>query len=543
MFAATMPQSGGRPLDPAGYDQQQVLQVATLTVGTGQQYATIAAAVAASKDGDILQVQAGTYVNDFATINTKITLQGVGGMVHMMATIPLPNDKGILITNTDVTIDHFEFSGARGPSGNDAGIRYQGGNLTITDSYFHDNQNGLLANPVANGTITILRSEFDHNGTGDGFTHNLYVNAIARLTIADSYFHDAVIGHQIKSRALETIITNTRIFDYSGTSSYSIDLPNGGKATITNNIIQQGPNGDNPNVVSFGVEGGVHANSALTMTGNTVINDMGGGALLWETTNAPASLDGSMVWGFTTAQLVNGSGVTVTNTTLLTSKPTLDGSHPWAGAGGGGGGQSLIGTGGADTLIGGAGPDTVQGGDGQNYLRGGDGDDQIFGGSGFDDAHGNIGNDTVRGGGGNDWVVGGQNNDLLLGEAGDDIAYGNLGNDTCDGGAGADLVRGGQGDDSVSGGNDNDWLSGDRGADTISGGLGADIFHSFGDAGVDRVTDFNRAQGDRVQLDPGTQYTVAQSGADTVISMTGGAQMILVGVQQSSLTGDWIFVG
>ena len=45
----------------------------------------------------------------------------------------------------------------------------------------------------------------------------------------------------------------------------------------------------------------------------------------------------------------------------------------------------------------------------------------------------------------------------------------------------------------------------------------------------------------RVMLDPGTQFTVGQAGADTVISMTGGGQMILVGVQLSSLTGNWIF--
>ena len=73
------------------------------------------------------------------------------------------------------------------------------------------------------------------------------------------------------------------------------------------------------------------------------------------------------------------------------------------------------------------------------------------------------------------------------------------------------------------------------------GGAGADRFHTFGEAGVDRVLDFSLAQGDRVQLDPGTQYTVSQVGADTVISMTGGGQMVLVGVQASALTDGWIF--
>ena len=42
-------------------------------------------------------------------------------------------------------------------------------------------------------------------------------------------------------------------------------------------------------------------------------------------------------------------------------------------------------------------------------------------------------------------------------------------------------------------------------------------------------------------LDPGTTYTVGQVGADTVIDMGGGNQMILVGVQFSTLTPGWIF--
>ncbi|HEY0647553.1 PQQ-dependent sugar dehydrogenase [Phenylobacterium sp.] len=182
-------------------------------------------------------------------------------------------------------------------------------------------------------------------------------------------------------------------------------------------------------------------------------------------------------------------------------------------------------------------------GDGLDYLRGEDGNDSILGGSGFDDVHGNMGNDTVSGGQGHDWVVGGKDNDLLTGDDGDDIVYGNLGSDTCDGGAGADLVRGGQADDVLSGGAGADFLSGDLGDDTVTGGAGADIFNSFGAAGLDRITDFNRGEGDRVRLDAGNAYTVSQQGADTVVEITGGARVVLVGVQMSTLTGDWIFVG
>jgi len=208
---------------------------------------------------------------------------------------------------------------------------------------------------------------------------------------------------------------------------------------------------------------------------------------------------------------------------------------------GGVGADTIDGGGGNDQVFGGAGNDSVSASDGSNYLRGDEGDDRITGGIGFDDINGNMGNDTASGGFGTDWVVGGKDNDLLSGDAGDDLVYGNLGNDTVHGGDGNDIVRGGQGEDTMTGGAGNDFLAGDRGSDTMTGGAGADIFHTHGEAGLDRVIDFNLLEGDRVNLAPGTVYTAHQVGGDTVIDMTGGGQMVLVGVQFSSLTEGWIF--
>jgi serralysin len=202
----------------------------------------------------------------------------------------------------------------------------------------------------------------------------------------------------------------------------------------------------------------------------------------------------------------------------------------------------LQGNGGADRILAGPGHDTVVGGEGSGYLRGEDGNDSISGGSAFDDMHGNMGNDTLAGGPGDDWVVGGKDNDVLYGDGGADLVYGNLGDDTAFGGDGADVVRGGQGSDSIDGGAGDDFLSGDRGDDTIVGGDGADVFHFFAEAGMDRVLDFDASEGDRVNLAPGTVFTVAQVGADTVITATvTGDRMILVGVQLSTLPDGWIF--
>ena len=205
-----------------------------------------------------------------------------------------------------------------------------------------------------------------------------------------------------------------------------------------------------------------------------------------------------------------------------------------------GGGDSLTATGGATQVMGGSGNDTIGGGPVADYLRGGDGDDSIAGGAAFDDINGNQGNDTAHGNAGDDWVVGGKGDDSLAGDAGADIVWGNIGDDTLDGGDGDDQVRGGQGDDSLTGGAGADFISGDRGNDTEAGGAGADTFHFSQDAGVDKVLDFDYAQGDRVMLDPGTTYVLHQVGADTVIDTGAGNEMILVGVKLSSLPSDWI---
>jgi Ca2+-binding RTX toxin-like protein len=198
---------------------------------------------------------------------------------------------------------------------------------------------------------------------------------------------------------------------------------------------------------------------------------------------------------------------------------------------------------GAPEIHAGLGNDTVTGVLGwatATYLRGDEGDDSMIGGAGFDDINGNMGADTIDGGaGGHDWLVGGRDNDRITARASNNILYGNVGDDTLVGGSGNDVLRGGQDNDNISGGDGADFIAGDRGNDTVAGGAGADIFHIFNEAGLDRVIDFRMSDGDRVQLLPGTQYTVTQSGADTVISLSGGAQMVLAGVSLSA--GSWIF--
>jgi Ca2+-binding RTX toxin-like protein len=533
--------------------------LATLTVGAGQQYATIAAAVAASRDGDTLAVQAGTYLNDFAAINTKITLQAVGGVVKMQATVAPPNGKAILITRSDITIDGFEFTGTKVPDGNGAGIRFEGGNLTILNSHFHHNENGLLCGAYPAGSITIRNSEFSHNGIGDGRTHNLYVGQIGTLTVEDSYFHHAVIGHEIKSRAYTNIIRNNRIQNEDGSASYEIDLPNGGNAVVTGNVIQQGPQSQNPAIIHFGGEGTPYAGSSLEISGNTVINQLTqySTRLLLNQTTYTATIADNAVFGLTAAQIVNGPA-TVTGTTFLASAPPLDTSSPWLDPGPGtpgadnlvlaepvngvtidlgagadrlvlsSAGPNLLTTIDVENVIGGALADAltlgapIQGG--RVDLRGG-ADSLALSGAGpnalvafsVESITGGAAADTLRLGtaaaGASVDLGGGLDRLRLHAEAANTLTVANV-ESVLGGGFGdaitvtgtvAAAVDGGAGADTLTGGGGADRLIGGTGTDRITGGAGPDrfIFRAASESPAgspDRITDFQAGIDDLVMV-------------------------------------------
>ena len=279
-----------------------------LRVGADKPFHTLASALAASQNGDVLLVDAGTYVNDFAVIRSKVSIIGVGGMVNLVATEAPPNGKAILCVDTDCVIQNVAFSGCTVADANGAGIRYEGGSLTIRNCSFHDNENGLMTAAPPGGTLLIQHCDFGHNGNGNGLTHNLYAGGIKNLIIEDSVFHDAVVGHEIKSRALNTTITGCIISDgLDGTASYSIDLPNGGKGLVSNNLIYKGPQAENQAIIHFGGEGLPYAGSSLLVTGNQVTNDRGPNAIaVLNQTVIPVTITGNSLTRLDPSRVVAG---------------------------------------------------------------------------------------------------------------------------------------------------------------------------------------------------------------------------------------------
>lgn len=253
---------------------------ARLEVGPGRTYTTIAQASRAARDGDTVEVQAGDYRGDVAVWTQRnLTLRAVGGRARLIANGAAAEQKGIWVVRGDnIRIDGFDFSGARVADRNGAGIRFETGRLTVVNSSFVDNENGILTNNDGQSELVIERSAFRLNGAGDGFSHNLYAGRIAKLTVTDSTFTDARVGHLLKSRAAVSEIHRNRFINTdTGTASYELEFPNGGVARVTLNIIRQGPRTENPTMVSYGAEGYPWPSNQLVLQDNTLIDDLPSG--------------------------------------------------------------------------------------------------------------------------------------------------------------------------------------------------------------------------------------------------------------------------
>ena len=265
----------------------------TLRVGPGQPFDSLGEAIAASKPGDTILLEAGIYESDYSTINHALTIKGVGGLAHLKAVDPIPNGKAILVAKADVTVENLMFTDARVPDRNGAGIRHESGDLVIRGSIFENNENGILSSPNA-ASVTIRNSEFIGNGHGDGRSHGIYVNQIASLDVADSTFRDTHVGHHIKSRAQETVVRNSVLDDGQGDASYSIDLPNGGRALLEGNTLTQTDlSGINTTMVAYGAEGDLHSENSLLIKNNAFIDHHAKGKGIDNHTDTPVILQGN----------------------------------------------------------------------------------------------------------------------------------------------------------------------------------------------------------------------------------------------------------
>jgi hypothetical protein len=162
------------------------------------------------------------------------------------------------------------------PDRNGAGIRAEGGDLIVENTRFINNENGILSanNPAA--TIRVTGSGFIGNGRcAANCAHAIYVGQVKLLHVDHSRFFDTHEGHGIKSRAQRTEVIDCDIADGpDGTSSYLIEVPNGGSLIVERTSLEKGKKTQNPgNTIMIGAEGVTQPTEEIVIRGNTFHND------------------------------------------------------------------------------------------------------------------------------------------------------------------------------------------------------------------------------------------------------------------------------
>jgi len=256
-----------------------------LRVGTQYALRRVAEAARTAQDGDVIEIDAGDYVDDVATWpQSDLTLRAIGGMARMISAGKSAEGKAIwVIKGNNVVVENIAFSGAHVPGRNGAGIRHEGGKLTVRGCLFEQNEMGLLTWNNPSAELLIEASEFRDNAVAQPYAerdpgHQIYVGHIRRFTLRGCYVHRGAVGHLVKSRARENRVHYNRLTDETeGRASYELEFPDGGIAYVLGNIIQQSAHSENEAIVSFGAEGYKWPQNELYLVSNTLVDDLPGG--------------------------------------------------------------------------------------------------------------------------------------------------------------------------------------------------------------------------------------------------------------------------
>jgi hypothetical protein len=241
---------------------------------TGQGFARLAEAVNAIGEGSgTIEIAPGRY--------TDCAVQSAGE-IRYVATQPgqavfdggACEGKGVLVLRgRGASIEGLVFANVRVPDFNGAGIRLEKGNLAVSQSWFRDSQQGILAGVDTASTITIDTSTFTRLGTCEGpggCAHSIYIGDYGALSLTRSRFEQGRGGHYAKSRSRSVEIVGNSFDDSGGRgTNYMIDLPGGASGRIANNWFLQGADKENWSAfITVAPEGKQYSSAGLVIEGN-----------------------------------------------------------------------------------------------------------------------------------------------------------------------------------------------------------------------------------------------------------------------------------
>lgn len=171
------------------------------------------------------------------------------------------------------TVEGMVFTNLRVDDGNGAGIRLERGNLSVSQTWFRDSEQGILSAEDPASTITIDKSTFTRLGRCDrglSCAHSIYTARYGAVTITRSRFEAGRGGHYVKTHALRVGILNNSFDDTAGRdTNYMIDLSVGSTGRIASNWFVQGANKENYTaMIAIAPEARENSSDGLTIEGN-----------------------------------------------------------------------------------------------------------------------------------------------------------------------------------------------------------------------------------------------------------------------------------
>jgi hypothetical protein len=248
-----------------------------LKVGPNEIYKYPSGAAAFAYAGDTIEIAPGTYLDCAVWEAGHLTIIGKGDVI--LADTTCEREAIFVTRGNDITIRGITFTGAKVRNNNGAGIRAEGRNLTVENSKFIDNEEGILTTSIEDCTIVIRNSYFAGNGNClQDCSHGIYAGRIKELRIEGSEFFNQKIGHHVKSRALRTELVGNTIHDGAeGTASYLVDIPNGGALIMRGNTLEKGPRTDNHDTaIRLGEEGNTNVTPQILIENNRFTNSISG---------------------------------------------------------------------------------------------------------------------------------------------------------------------------------------------------------------------------------------------------------------------------
>ena len=259
---------------PAAALLAQPSQAPFTVAETGRGYGSLQGALdAIGGNSGTVMVSPGTYRECAVQEAGRVAIRAASPGQSVFDGVTCEGKAAFVLRGESAFIEGIVFTGMAVEDGNGAGIRMEGGEVTVSQSWFRDSQQGILTHADPQGRLTIDKSTFTRLGTCEGAggcAHSIYAGELGEVVVTRTRFERGTGGHYLKSRATRTTVRDSSFDDSGGqATNYMIDLPNGGGGTIEGNRFVQGRNKENYSAfVAVGAEGANYSSDGLRITGN-----------------------------------------------------------------------------------------------------------------------------------------------------------------------------------------------------------------------------------------------------------------------------------